>query len=494
MGEHWYGPVNEAIQCNSWTDFVKYFGGFNPNLTPVLANPYLAFAVYFFFACGGTTAWIARVGNSITPGSTAYTTFQDNSATPQNTLTLTLGQLGVAGNPGSWGNSVYADIVTSATPGRFAINIYKGAYAAANLVESWADMSMNTNDPRYVLTVINSQFSGSLYVVATNLGDTATPPANAPKAVSGQQFAGGADSIDPSTTDRVNAITQGTCAFDYVPGPLNFNLPGETTPLVTTAAINYSEAKADSFCVIDPPFGLTPAAAVAYGQALTPIISNASVFYPCPIASDPSSSNLQATRVLPPGGFILGEMVRMDNLNGPWNAPAGLSIPLSGVVQMERKISPSDQSTLNLANVNVIRQRANGQIVIWGTRTLEPGYASLYIPVRRTLNYIEAYLTSALESVVFQPNDQQTWTNVLAICNQFLGDLLSAGAFPTTSAASAYYVVCDTTNNTPQTIAQGIMNVTVGVALKIPAEFIQLTIAQFQGANAGSSAATPAAA
>jgi len=73
-GENWRGPVGSAVQCNSWQDFQRYFGGFNPNSTPVLANPYLAYSVYEYFANGGKTAWIQRIAASLTPGASAAVT------------------------------------------------------------------------------------------------------------------------------------------------------------------------------------------------------------------------------------------------------------------------------------------------------------------------------------------------------------------------------------------------------------------------------------
>ena len=153
------------------------------------------------------------------------------------------------------------------------------------------------------------------------------------------------------------------------------------------------------------------------------------------------------------------------------------------MIKTERMFSPKDLAALNLANVNALRTMPNGNVVIWGTRTMENGYASLYVPIRRTLNYIEASLSQILEPFVFAPNDALTWVNITAACTQFLTGLLTRGAFPSSKAASAFYVTCDATNNTQQTISQGILNVTVGVALLYPAEFIALLIAQFQPAG-----------
>lgn len=481
-GEHWCGIPGVAVRCNSWADFTKFFGGFNASAIPALANPYLPYEVYEFFLNGGTTAFVNRIAGSATPGSAASTTLSDSAATPQNTLTLTAGALGKAGNIGTWGNNLFVDIsAQNNANGRFNMTVYNGAHTAAAVVETWTDMSMAKTDPRYAVAMLNSPTAGSNFLFATDLNDVSAFPLNAPASVSGKTFSGGTDCSDPSITDRSTAMTSGTCPFDYVPGPLTINMPGESSTTVLTAAITYAQTRQSSFLVVDPPSGLTPLAAIAFFQSLSPVSGYAAMYYPWQNALNPASNTLSNSILLPPGGFVLGQMVRMDNTKGVWWAPAGASTVLAGVTSPERSISPTDGQSLNQANVNYIRQRGNGQIVIWGTRTMQSGYATLYVPVRRTLNYIESYLSGALESMVFAPNDPASWTQIQNICNSFLAGLLSAGAFPTTSADTSYFVVCDATNNTPQSIQQGILNVTVGLALQIPAEFIVLLMQQFEG-------------
>ena len=322
-GEHWSGPTGEAIQCSNWQDFVTYFGGFNPNPTPVLTNPYLPWAVYSFFANGGQTAWIQRITGTATPGATASVTLSDTSATPQPTLSLTAGFGGVAGNIGTWGNQLYCDVVTNGV-GRFNLNIYKGGASPQFLVESWTDLSMVSSDPRYVEAILNSVTSGSTWVVATDLNDAAAPPNNCPAVVTGKQFTGGADCSSPSVTDRSNAVTYNESPFDRIPAVLNFAMPGEINSSVVTAAITYSETRPETFFVPDPPSGLTPAGAISYFQELTPVVSNAAMYYPWLVSTDPSSSNLRSHILLPPSGTILGQMVAMDTQQGVWRLRQGL--------------------------------------------------------------------------------------------------------------------------------------------------------------------------
>jgi hypothetical protein len=56
--------VKAAVKLNSWNDFRLIFGGFLP-------DSYLAYAVRGFFATGGTTCYVVRVGAAASPPATA---------------------------------------------------------------------------------------------------------------------------------------------------------------------------------------------------------------------------------------------------------------------------------------------------------------------------------------------------------------------------------------------------------------------------------------
>lgn len=511
MGEWWRGPI-VPVMCNSWNDFVTYFGGFNPNGVPVLSDPYLGYAVYEFFSNGGATCWVYRLTSSIDGGISATINLADNAqATPQDTLTITTGSLGVEGNVGTWGNNVYINVTASNNTyqgiTRFNLAVYynpSGTGASPQyLMESWSDLSMVTTDARYALAILNSTTTGSRWVFATDLNDSNAAPSNVPTAAL-YQLANGTDSATPSTPDYVTALTYGAspsvsplvfpAPFDNVPGQLNINLPGMSDQTVLSAAIQYAQDRPSSFLVIDPPIATTPAALVQGGgfiQTLSPAQSSyCAVYYPWLSAQNPASSSLLNTIMLPPGGFVLGQMTRIDVTSGPWVAPAGTNTVLSNVASAERNFAPSDLTALTEYNVNALRTQPNGSVLIWGTRTQNQGFATKFVPVRRTLDYVEAQLTRLLQYAVFQPNDVQLWQSITATCNQFLGNMLAHNAFPSSNQAASYYVICNSQNNTSQSISQGIVNTEIGIALLYPAEFISLVISQFQ--TSGTTTVTPA--
>jgi hypothetical protein len=63
------GPISYPVLCNSWSDYVLSFGGFDaiqgPGPNPVMYITYLPYAVYSYFQNGGQPAYIYRaVGSS----------------------------------------------------------------------------------------------------------------------------------------------------------------------------------------------------------------------------------------------------------------------------------------------------------------------------------------------------------------------------------------------------------------------------------------------
>jgi phage tail sheath protein FI len=67
--------------------------------------------------------------------------------------------------------------------------------------------------------------------------------------------------------------------------------------------------------------------------------------------------------------------------------------------------------------------------------------------------------------------------------SKFLSEFWAAGGLKGRSTADAYYIICDSTNNTQNTIENGEVRIEVGVALQTPAEFIVIEVSQFTGGS-----------
>jgi uncharacterized protein len=101
--------------------------------------------------------------------------------------------------------------------------------------------------------------------------------------------------------------------------------------------------------------------------------------------------------------------------------------------------------------------------------------------VRRTALFIEQSLYAALTWAVFQPNATPLWNALTQEVNAFMLTLFRQGAFAGDTPSQAFLVQCDATTTTAADIASGIVNILVGFAPLVPAEFVIVQIAQLAG-------------
>jgi hypothetical protein len=192
-----------------------------------------------------------------------------------------------------------------------------------------------------------------------------------------------------------------------------------------------------------------------------------------------------AGQAIDPSGSIAGLMARTDGNRGVWKAPAGLEATLRGVIGVERQMSDPENGVINQVALNAIRVFPAG-VVSWGARTLVgfDGSGNIddkYIPVRRTMLYIEESLFRGLRFAVFEPNDEPLWAQIRLAAGSFMNGMFRQGAFAGAKASDAYFVLCDGTTTTANDINLGIVNVIVGFAPLKPAEFVVLTVKQIAG-------------
>jgi Bacteriophage tail sheath protein len=101
--------------------------------------------------------------------------------------------------------------------------------------------------------------------------------------------------------------------------------------------------------------------------------------------------------------------------------------------------------------------------------------------VRRFELFIEESLVRGLKFAVFEPNDEQLWSQIRLAVGAFMNNLFRKGAFAGKTSREAYFVKVDSETTTQNDINLGIVNVVVGFAPLKPAEFIVVTIQQQAG-------------
>jgi phage tail sheath protein FI len=284
------------------------------------------------------------------------------------------------------------------------------------------------------------------------------------------------------TPDVVAAVE----TLDVIDNVLLVNVPGLSDTTKLTSIISWAATALNRFIVVDAPKPTSgddstdvTTDATNFIQAL-PTSSFAAVYGPWVYSQDPGSSVAGSTRLTAPGGAVLGQYARNDVLRGVQKVPAGTSTSIKAVAPYVR-FTNTQLDSLNQMAYNVLRTVPGVGLCIMGGRTLDTSTAGKYINVRRTLMYLERSIASLTRFAIFENNDSSTWDTIEAVVAQFLTAFWQSGGLRGDTAAQAFFVTCDATNNLPSDIQAGNVNVDVGVSLETPAEFIVIRIGQFDG-------------
>jgi phage tail sheath protein FI len=186
--------------------------------------------------------------------------------------------------------------------------------------------------------------------------------------------------------------------------------------------------------------------------------------------------------LLPPSAAMAGVYTMVDTTRGVWKAPANVS--LSGVVAPAVNITHDDQEDLNVhtegKSINAIRTFVGEGTLVWGARTLDGNSLDWrYVNVRRTMLMLEESIKLATKAYVFENNDASTWVTIKSMIRNFLTNVWRRGGLAGTSPDDAFSVHVGLGETmTPEDILEGILRVTVLIALIRPAEFIEITFQQ----------------
>ncbi|GAB7215210.1 hypothetical protein DZJ_48330 [Dickeya ananatis] len=186
--------------------------------------------------------------------------------------------------------------------------------------------------------------------------------------------------------------------------------------------------------------------------------------------------------LLPPAASMAGIYTMVDNARGVWKAPANVS--LNAVVSPSVNISADEQEDLNVTtqgkSINALRTFTGEGTLVWGARTLDGNSLDWrYVNVRRTMIMLEESIKQAAKAYVFEPNTANTWVSMESMIENFLFGIWKRGGLAGASPEDAYSVDVGLGKTmTPQDILEGILRITVLVAISRPAEFIEITFQQ----------------
>jgi phage tail sheath protein FI len=470
------GPVG-PLQINSWSQFQALYGGVST------ANDDLAYGVYSYFANGGPPCYIVRGIN--TDAVKASLSILDTQGTPAATLQISASAAGTWASAATSSSRVFVTVQPSTPVGRFDVVIEIGTANFIIAREQFLDLTMDPNDGRNAIEIINSPVVGSKYVVATALW-TGTYASNKNPAITTKvPLTGGTDGTG---SPDLYAATQLLAALDL---NLVINLPGISDTTVLTNVVNWAVTSGRHFVVADVPKPATgelaPASVTAQTAFATamPKVSQLAIYGPWLYITDPGS-RAGSMRLTAPGGAVVGQILRTDASRGVFKAPAGVQTALLAVIAPYLYYTDAQQDSLVSGMINLIKRIPGGGVCIWGARTQASGFPDRYIPVRRMLIHLKSSLQALTRFAVFENNDDDLWSTVQDVCETYLTTQMEIGALKGTNADEAFYVRCDETINTPDQVAAGVVNIEIGVALQTPAEFIVIRLGQTQAGTVSS--------
>jgi hypothetical protein len=206
------------------------------------------------------------------------------------------------------------------------------------------------------------------------------------------------------------------------------------------------------------------------------------VYYPGGLSSDLSGNEI----MVPASHMALRTYLYNDNVAYQWFAPAGTR---RGLVSNATDLGYINYTTGEFVRTGVnqalrdalYQQRINPitiipgiGLVVWGQKTRDPNTESMdRVNVARLVNYIRTIFASAGNAFLFEPNDKITRDQFAGVLNRALNDLIAKrGIYD-------YLVVCDTTNNTPDRIANNQLYADVAIEPMKDVEFIYIPIRLF---------------
>tara|TARA_A100001201_G_scaffold27284_1_gene30001 strand:+ start:119 stop:2548 length:2430 start_codon:yes stop_codon:yes gene_type:complete len=278
--------------------------------------------------------------------------------------------------------------------------------------------------------------------------------------------------------DLSNATKSGSVAYkraiNSISNPDEFDINLLVTPgvvhglhsTVTNHAISKMEARADAFYLMDAT-GLNDTIQTVVNTVKTLDSNYVGTYYPWVKILDRDTSR---PVFVPPSVVIAGVISNTDAVAHEWFAPAGLNRGgLTSVTEAKTRLTHAERDELYESRINPIASFPGQGVVVFGQKTLQSKPSALdRINVRRLLIRLRKFIASTSRFLVFEQNTQALRNRFLNIVNPFLEQVQS------NSGLSAFRVVMDDTNNTPDVVDRNQLVGQIFIQPTRTAEFIVL--------------------
>lgn len=535
------GRVNYPTVVTSYSQYKQTFGA--AFVSGASTFEYLtSIAALNYFEQGGTSLLVTRVANGTYTSATASVAATGSG----NSFSLETLSEGVvmnnngdydAGSQGSLPSGSSANIrweiaQSDITTGTFTLVIRRGDdyQNSKTILETWAGLSLDPNQPNYIAYVIGDQkevavldsTSGDYYIstisgsylnrskyVRVKSVDKPTPGYLDNQGAPQDQYTGsiptvGSGSVEGTFGGATGALfgtygSTGPNMFDKIPTSPGANIQGidnndydiaisllgnkdayrynviyapglnaQNAPTTVQSIIVTAQDRGDAIAVVDM---------TSYNQSIGTVVtqtsnsifdsSYAATYWPWVQVRSRETGKLV---FIPASTMIPAVYEYNDRISAEWFAPAGLNRGgLPNVIQPERKLSVNDRNTLYQARINPIAVFPGVGTVIYGQKTLQMKASALdRVNVRRLLIALKAYIGNVAEGILFEPNTQVTRNKFVNQVNPYLETVQQR------QGLYAFQVVMDETNNTPDVIDRNELVGSIYLQPTRTAEFIKL--------------------
>lgn len=253
---------------------------------------------------------------------------------------------------------------------------------------------------------------------------------------------------------------------------------------VQDAALSLSSFRKDFIYIVDAPMSLSATQVADWHNGKTasrtaPLNNSYGALY-WPWLKDFNPATKEYIWC-PPSVFIAEKYMEIDRNYGPWYAPAGDN--RGRISASDYEVSPSfTQRELIYGDFNAVNPFVNFSskgLLVYGQKTLLRQNSALNrVNTRRMVIYIKKLVKKAMDSMLFEPHDPDSWRRAAGKITSILEPIRQARGL------DQYRVIIDNTTNTADVIAQSLMRGIIKIVPTGTIEIIELTL---QVNKAGSS-------
>lgn len=177
-----------------------------------------------------------------------------------------------------------------------------------------------------------------------------------------------------------------------------------------------------------------------------------------------------------PDGYVGGAVAYTAQNYEVWYPVGGFRRGMLSVVDVKRRFSESPQGSGEMDylydnNINPIRFKEGGGIIIWGQKTTQDRPTALdRLNVRFLLIVIEKGGRDVLENFLFELNEESTRYRAQIVLESFMQSIKSR------KGVYDFKVVCDESNNTPEDIDNNRLNVDLFIQPTKAIEYINFRV------------------